>query len=140
MWFDKHSLRKYILDISESLKLAYDLTTKYTDYDGKNVTLNADGNYYYDDGSLYSGNPDNLQKTIRDADGNLVTQDDNGTYYWVKGKEYTGDVNDIVTQKEEHAEGVIGALRKLSNSIQKVFTETVMKPEMMLWLRKVMMR
>ena len=97
-----------------------DLTTKYTDYDGKNVTLNADGNYYYDDGSLYSGNPDNLQKTIRDADGNLVTQDNNGTYYWVKGKEYTGDVNDIVTQKEEHAEGVIGALRKLSNSIQKV--------------------
>lgn len=39
MWFDKHSLRKYILDISESLKLAYDLTTKYRHF---NQTANAD--------------------------------------------------------------------------------------------------
>lgn len=32
MWFDKSSLRKYMLDIDESLNLAYDLTTKYRDF------------------------------------------------------------------------------------------------------------
>ena len=96
------------------------LTTTLTDYDGKVVTQNAtDRKYYYADGTEYTGKVDNLQKTIKDNDGNLVTQNADGTYSWVKGKQVDPAMA-LTTQKEEEAAGVLGALKKLSNSIQKV--------------------
>ncbi|MCQ2739821.1 MAG: flagellar hook-associated protein FlgL [bacterium] len=97
-----------------------DLEVTLTDNNSRVVIQKDDGNYYYEDDTLYQGNTEDLHKTIKDADGNLVTQDKDGNYFWVKGKEYTGDEGDLTTSEEEVATGVMGALKKLSNSIQKV--------------------
>lgn len=52
----------------------------------------------------------------------LESTDANGvkTYSYENGTEYTGDVADLTDGAEEEAVGVMGALKKLSNSIQKV--------------------
>lgn len=52
----------------------------------------------------------------------LETTDANGAtiYTYENGVEYTGDVADLTDGAEEEAVGVMGALKKLSNSIQKV--------------------
>lgn len=48
-----------------------------------------------------------------DADGNTV-------YKYMNGNLYKGDVNDLTPGAKEEAEGVMGALRKLSQGIQMV--------------------
>ncbi len=51
------------------------------------------------------------------------TQPDGSTidvYKYEDGRAYDGDVNDLVDGAKEEAHGVMGALRKLSNSIQSV--------------------
>lgn len=48
-----------------------------------------------------------------DADGNTV-------YQYENGQEYTGDIADLTDGAKEEAVGVMGALKTLSNSIQKV--------------------
>lgn len=70
-------------------------------------------------------------KHLEDADGNKLYKDENGntvtefvdadgkrTYKNADGSDYTGDVNVLV--KQEDYSGVMGALRKLSNSLQAV--------------------
>lgn len=61
------------------------------------------------------------EDVTRDANGDIVTKNpDDNKYYYEDGTEYTGDEGDLVTAAEDKAEGVIGALKMLSNSIQKV--------------------
>lgn len=59
-----------------------------------------------------------------DSNGKRVLEstDDAGNpvYTYENGAEYTGDVADLTDGAEEEAVGVMGALKKLSNSIQKV--------------------
>jgi flagellar hook-associated protein 3 FlgL len=61
------------------------------------------------------------KEVTRDADGNVVTLNtDDNKYYYEDGTEYQGSVDDLTTQTEETAEGVLGALKLLSNSLQMV--------------------
>ena len=61
------------------------------------------------------------EDVTRDANGDVVTYNaDEDKYYYEDGTEYTGDVADLTTAAEDKAEGVLGALRLLSNSIQMV--------------------
>ena len=60
------------------------------------------------------------REVTRDVNGDEVIKNDDGTYSYKDGTAYTGDVNDLTTQEEEVAEGVLGALKLLSNSIQMV--------------------
>lgn len=61
------------------------------------------------------------ENVTKDADGNVVTYNaDEDKYYYEDGTEYTGDTADLTTTAEDKAEGVLGALRTLSNSIQMV--------------------
>lgn len=69
-------------------------------------------------------------KHLEDADGNKLYTDENGatikqinnngviTYVDENGNDFTGDINTL-TKQEEYS-GVMGALKKLSNSIQTV--------------------
>lgn len=70
-------------------------------------------------------------KHLEDADGNKLYKDENGntvtefigadgkpTYKNADGSDYAGDVNALT--KQEDYSGVMGALRKLSNSLQSV--------------------
>ena len=76
---------------------ADDTSGIFTDADGKRVIQQFDEN----------GNP------LKDPDGKDIYKYENGTLY-------TGNANDLTAGAPEEAVGVIGALRKLSNSIQKV--------------------
>jgi len=61
------------------------------------------------------------EDVTRDANGDIVTYNaDEDKYYYENGTEYTGDIGDLTTTAEDKAEGVLGALRLLSNSIQMV--------------------
>ncbi|MCQ2743257.1 MAG: flagellar hook-associated protein FlgL [bacterium] len=61
------------------------------------------------------------EDVTRDTDGKIVTLDkDDNKYYYEDGTEYTGDIADLTTTKEDKAEGVMGALKLLSQSIQMV--------------------
>ena len=89
--------------------------------DGVFEVINTTGDkvfgYYKAQGQDADGN--NL---FTDADGNTVVEKiaDDGTitYEYEDGTQYQGDTADL-TAKEDYA-GVMGALKKLSNSIQKV--------------------
>lgn len=61
------------------------------------------------------------EDVTRDSNGDIVTYNaDDGKYYYEDGTEYTGNEEDLVTTAEDKAEGVFGALKLLSNSIQMV--------------------
>lgn len=61
------------------------------------------------------------EEVTRDTAGEKVTYDAaQDKYFYEDGSEYTGDVNDLTTATEETAEGVLGALKKLSNGLQKI--------------------
>ena len=61
------------------------------------------------------------EDVTRDGNGDIVTKNpDDNKYYYEDGTLYTGDGSDFTTTAEDKAEGVFGALRQLSNSIQKV--------------------
>ena len=89
--------------------------------DGVFEVINTTGDrvfgYYKAQGQDADGN--NL---FTDVDGKTVVEKDDGagnkTYEYEDGTAYTGDTADL-TAKEDYA-GVMGALKKLSNSIQKV--------------------
>jgi len=61
------------------------------------------------------------ENVTRDANGDIVTYNsDDGHYYYQDGTMYTGDESDLTTKAEDKAEGVMGALKLLSQSIQMV--------------------
>ncbi len=61
------------------------------------------------------------EDVTRDANGDIVTYNSaEDKYYYEDGTEYTGDVADLTTAAEDKAEGVFGALKLLSQSIQMV--------------------
>ena len=61
------------------------------------------------------------EDVTRDANGDVVTYNaDDGKYYYEDGTEYTGNEENLVTKAEDKAEGVMGALKLLSKSIQMV--------------------
>lgn len=61
------------------------------------------------------------EDVTRDGNEDIVTKNpDDNKYYYEDGTLYTGDGSDLTTTAEDKAEGVFGALRQLSNSIQKV--------------------
>lgn len=61
------------------------------------------------------------KEVTRDANGDIVELNpDDGLYYYEDGTAYGGDPNDLTTKMEETAEGAMGALKTLSNSIQMV--------------------
>ena len=61
------------------------------------------------------------ENITKDANGDVVVYNANeDKYYYEDGTEYTGSIDDLTTTTEEKAEGVMGALRLLSNSIQMV--------------------
>ena len=71
-----------------------------------NRVQNADGNYLYTD--------ENGKTVVEKVDA----QTGDKTYEYEDGTAYAGDTKDLTAQ--ENYSGVMGALRKLSNSIQKV--------------------
>ncbi len=89
--------------------------------DGVFEVINTTGDkvFGYYKGAVEAGNgvytDSNGKRVLESTDdaGNLVYTYENGT-------EYTGDVADLTDGAEEEAVGVMGALKKLSNSIQKV--------------------
>ena len=114
--------------------------TKTTPYE-----IDADGNIIYS--GTPSTNPDYIRQTevadgvfevinttgdkvfgyyqkgevTRDSAGEIVVLNpDDGKYYYEDGTEYTGLESELTTAVEETAEGVMGALKKLSNAIQAV--------------------
>lgn len=61
------------------------------------------------------------EDVTRDENGDRVTYNaDDGNYYYDDGTMYTGDETALVTAPEDKAEGVLGALRLLSKSLQTV--------------------
>jgi flagellar hook-associated protein 3 FlgL len=62
-----------------------------------------------------------VKEVTRDANGDVVKLNaDDNKYYYEDGSEYTGDTADLVTKKEETAEGALGALKLFSNALQMV--------------------
>lgn len=59
------------------------------------------------------------REVTRDGAGKIVELADDGNYYYEDGTAYAGDGSDLTTKTEEYAEGVLGALRKLSNGLEK---------------------
>jgi len=98
------------------------LINAYEDTNGDVVKYNSDEDkYYYVDGTEYIGEVADLTDIQIDSLNrkvSLVSVPD--TYYYLDGTKYTGDVAELTTEAEDKAEGVIGALKLLSNSIQMV--------------------
>ena len=88
--------------------------------DGVFETINTTGDrvFGYYKAAVEAGNG-----VYTDASGKrVIASEEGGTtvYKYENGQAYTGDVADLTDGAAEEAEGVMGALKKLSNSIQKV--------------------
>lgn len=89
--------------------------------DGVFETINTTGDkvFGYYKAAVEPGNgvytdPASGKRVIATEEGGITV------YKYENGQAYTGDIADLTDGAEEEAEGVMGALRKLSNSIQKV--------------------
>lgn len=98
------------------------LTDAFEDTAGNIVKYNAEEDkYYYTNGSEYTGDTDDLTSIkINNHDEKITQVSVPDKYYNADGTEYTGNVNDLTTTSEDRAEGVMGALKLLSKSIQMV--------------------
>ena len=93
--------------------------------DGVFETINTTGDKVF---GWYIASPEETadgKKVFTDKEGNKVIQtvdEQTGdkTYAYEDGTPYTGEVSDLSESMVEDYSGVMGALRKLSNSIQKV--------------------
>ena len=123
----EHEEYQYVSDHSKYTGKESKLIDAFEDDDENIIRYNEkDGKYYYTDGAEittteYTGDVEDLTSIKVDSKNAKVTKvvvPD--TYYYTNGEKYEGDPDDLTTAAEEKAEGVMGALRLLSKSIQMV--------------------
>ena len=110
--------RKYTGPVSK-------LSDAFEDNDGNIITYNSEDDkyYYYTTGEEYTGPVDEEHLTGIQINNHgdkisLVSVPDQ--YFYADGTQYNGLTEDLTTTTEDRAEGVLGALRLLSNAIQMV--------------------
>ena len=95
--------------------------------DGVFETINTTGDkvFGYYKAAIEPGNdvytdPVTQKRVIKTSETDPDTNVTTDYYKYEDGKDYTGDIGNLVDGAEEEAVGVMGALKVLSNSIQKV--------------------